>query len=342
MTSRNPSPRTLTIPRSESTRLLREHYGIEAVGLTPLHSELSTVVGVDLADGTRRVFRASASSPRELVLAHWRIGAADRLDDSGIPTGRSVPALSGEKVVEAETSDGPAALHVGEWLDGFMLSAALPTPFLMRAVGEAAARVSAGLADWPAPPAEVAHPWELLRTVETIQATVHSVTDPAARRLVDEALARFTATVEPRLADLPHQVVHHDLHDSNILVDTASERVTGVLDFGDMVWGPRIADLAIPGTHGARSSLDPTSAFIEVAEGWGRVSALEPEEIDLVFTAGLGRLAVTLSVWTDRANTERAEYARARSARTAKTLRRLLAADEATVRAELHRRLGRR
>ena len=177
MTSRNPAPRTLTVPRRETTRLLREYYGIDAVGLTPLHSELSTVARVDLADGSRRAFRASASSPQDLQLGHWRIGAADHLDTLGIATGRTVPTLSGEDVVEVETSAGLATLHVGEWLDGFMLSAALPTPFLMRTVGEVAARVSAGLADWPAPPADVEHPWELVNTVETIESTMGSITD---------------------------------------------------------------------------------------------------------------------------------------------------------------------
>ncbi len=334
------SARTLTISREESTQLLREHYGMEVVGYSPLNSELSTIAGVDLADGSLRVFRASASSPQESMLAKWRFGASDSMNGVGIPTGRSVPALSGEIVVDVETTAGPATLHVEEWLDGVMLSAALPTAFLMRTVGEVAARVSRALSNWPAPPFEVAHPWELARTVETIEATVGSVTDPEARELIEQALSRFASTVSPRLADLPHQVVHHDLHDSNILVDAAMREVTGVLDFGDMVWGPRIADLAIPGTHAARSSLDPMGAFLQVAEGWARVCPLEPEEIDLVFTAGLGRLAVNLSVWTDRARTERAEYALARSARTMKALKRLLAADEGVVQAELHRRLG--
>ena len=338
------TPQTLSVSHDEVARLLHEHYGLEPVRLTAMQSELSTVSRVDLApSGERRrslVFRASCGTPEELEAARWRIGAADHLAARGVPTGRTVPASDGSPIVSVELDAGPVVLHVGEWLDGVMLDSATPTSALMRSVGRVAGEVSAGLASWPAPPVELGHPWELTRTLETIAATIGSITDPGTRALLDEAVERFSSRVEPRLATLPRSVVHHDLHDSNLLVDAAAERVSGVLDFGDMVAGPRIADLAVPATHAGRAAEDPVDAFLLVAEGWGRTVPLDEEEIEVVFDAGLGRIAVNLSVWTDRAQSDRADYARARSARSERTLRLLLAADRQRVHEGLQQRLG--
>ncbi|MFC6234061.1 phosphotransferase, partial [Leucobacter soli] len=327
------TPQTLSISHDESAHLLREHYGVDPVRLTAMHSELSTVARVDLADDRSLVFRASCGTPEELEAARWRIGAMDHLAARGVPTGRTVPSADGSPIVSVELDAGPAILHVGEWLDGVMLDSAKPTPALMRSVGRVAGEVSAGLASWPAPPVDVGHPWELTRTLETVASTIVSVTDPATRAVLDAAVERFASVVAPVLPTLPRSVVHHDLHDSNLLVDTGAERISGVLDFGDMVFGPRIADLAVPAMHAGRAAEDPAEAFLLVAEGWGRAGQfentvqLEEDEIAVVFDAGLGRLAVNLSVWTDRARSDRADYARARSSRTERTLRLLLDAD---------------
>lgn len=338
------TPQTLSISPEESARLLREHYGLEPVRLTAMHSELSTIARVDLESGEGRrasvVFRASRGTPDELAVAKWRIGAMDHLSACGVPTGRTVPATDGSRIVSVESEAGPTILHVSHWLDGATLDSADPTPALMRSAGRVAGEVSAGLAAWPAPPVEVGHPWELTRTMETLASTINSVTDPSTRAVLDAAVERFATVVEPRLATLPRSVVHHDLHDSNLLVDTAAERISGVLDFGDMVFGPRIADLAVPATHAGRAAEDPVEVFLLVAEGWGRAVPLDDDEIAVVFDAGLGRLAVNLSVWTDRAQSDRAEYARARSARTERTLRLLLAADRQRVLEGLQQRLG--
>lgn len=336
MTDHTVAPETLTLAHEESARLLRAHYGLTRARLTAMHSELSTVARVDLEGAGSLAFRASRHTPEEFELAKWRIGAMDHLRALGVPVGGTVPALDGSRTPVVETTDGPAILHVGEWLDGVMLDSVPPTVELMRSVGRTAGAVSAGLADWREPPAEIGHPWELTRTLETVRSTLHSVTEPATRALLDEAIGRFEAAVAPRLPMLPRCVVHHDLHDSNLLVDIAAERISGVLDFGDMVVGPRIADLAIPAAHAGRAGDDPVSAFLQVAEGWGHAVRLTEEEIDVVYDAGIGRLAVNLCIWTDRASTDRAAYARARSARTERTLRLLLNADMPRVREHLH------
>lgn len=323
-------PETLSLPERAVRALLLEHYGLRAHALQPLESELSTVFRVATAEGRAFACKASAYSERALRIVRWQVGAMERLQRLGIPAGETLPDRAGASVRVAEWDGRPVILHVGGWLEGIPLSEADPSPALMRAVGRTAAAVSAALAEWPAPPAPVSHPWELVRTLRSIDDSLARMPASGARALVEAARDRFL-DMAGRLDALPRQTVHHDLHDSNLLVDGA-ESIGGVLDFGDMVRGPRIAELAVAAAYAGRAAESPVAAFLQVVEGWGRTVPLLPEEADALLDAAIGRLGVNLAVWTARGGGDRDAYARNRSARTARVLREFLDADPDAVR----------
>ena len=68
---------------------------------------------------------------------------------------------------------------------------------------------------------------------------------------IDALVAQFDADSAPRLASLRRSAVHNDLNDNNVLVagdgplHARHERISGILDFGDMVFGYTVADLAV-------------------------------------------------------------------------------------------------
>jgi Ser/Thr protein kinase RdoA (MazF antagonist) len=328
----------LDLDADDVARLVRSRYGLDPIAVHLLDSELSTVARLELR-GCALALKAQRSTPGELLRTRWRVAAMQRLSRAGLPVARTVPDVAGQDVAVADTGAGAVLLHLTGWLDGIPLEAAPATPALLHDVGRAAAAVAAGLATHPAPPGEVAHPWELARTLPTLEAA-GPLPDPALRRLVAEAAGRFRTEVEPRLPSLPRQVVHHDLHDSNLLVDPAAGRVTGVLDFGDLVVGPRVAELAVAAAYASRNAADPVAALLAVAEGWGRVLPLDEDEIAVVHPAAVARLAVNLAVWASRRDGRRGSYAQARSARSAAALAALLAAEPRGVLAALHDRLA--
>ena len=343
MTADTIAPNSLALAPEAVAEILVGAYGLRAASMQPFQSELSTVYRVALAgddgqpDGRCVAFKAIHHTDDEHALARWRIAAMDHLQDLGIPAGRTLPSLTGEATAVVASPAGPVIAHVGEWLSGAPLEAAPLTPELLRAVGDSAARATLALAELPAPPAPVTHPWELVRTLESLDASMGAAAEPHVSALLTRARALYLKRVAPVIADLPRSVVHHDMHDSNLLVDLDRNVVTGVLDFGDMVSGPRIADLAITAGYACRRADDPVAAYLEVAAGWGRAwraavegggsAPLTPAEVDVLFPASIGRLAVNLSIWTARASSDRGEYARARSASTERALELLLNAD---------------
>jgi Ser/Thr protein kinase RdoA (MazF antagonist) len=70
------------------------------------------------------------------------------------------------------------------------------------------------------------------------------VPDAARRAQLARVLDRFETKVAPVLPGLRAQVIHADLHTSNILLGEDLQ-VSGIVDFGDMTHAPLVCDLAV-------------------------------------------------------------------------------------------------
>ncbi|KAG0937998.1 hypothetical protein G6F31_015518 [Rhizopus arrhizus] len=106
----------------------------------------------------------------------------------------------------------------------------------------------------------------------------------------------FELAVLPALAALPSQIIHNDLSPSNILVDAAGSELAGILDFGDMVHAPRIAEIAIAASYQMAAAGNPLDVLSAVVAGYESVSALTPQErrhvLDLVLARLVQRMAI--------------------------------------------------
>lgn len=322
------APDSLSLTPTQVAQILEAHYGLLATSLTALQSELSAVYRVRLASGQSVAFKAIRYRKDDEMLTAWQTSAMEHLNALGLPAPATIRTEKGELLAVAETEQGLVIAHLGEWLSGTPLEAVPATPEMMHAVGVSGAHIALALGDVSRPAIQRDHPWVLSRTLETIRESLVAIEDQKIVTLLRQAEHRFERIVEPVLHDLPHAVVHHDLHDSNLLVDKQSERVNGVLDFGDMVWAPRIAELAVIAAYACRGADDPAKAYLGVAEGWGAVMPLNAEEVEVLLGASIGRLAVNLAVWSARSSSDRGEYARARSQTTVRGLVALLAVAE--------------
>lgn len=334
----SPATAGLDLPLPAVEALLLDHYGIVAESLRVFDSELSTVCRVRTARGAL-VFKAVHHLPEEHEVAAWRLTASEHLADHGIPVGRVVRNLNGELLAAVATQRGLVSVQVGQWLEGTpLLDAPLTSP-LLNDVGNTAAQISRLLADWPRPPFPVEHPWELTRSLTVLEQVMQVIDDDATRELITETEQRFTPYASV-LETLPRATAHHDLHDANLLVDVATARVCGVLDMGDMVPAPRVAELVVAAAYACRGAADPADAFLRVAEGWGTTVPLTSDEIAVLFPSALARLAVNMGIWRSRTHSDRGNYARARSGSSLRTLQALLTVDTAAMESALHDRLS--
>ena len=76
-------------------------------------------------------------------------------------------------------------------------------------------------------------------------------------------LGNFEARVLPVLPRLHRQPVHNDLNPHNIVVDAIQhQRISGIIDFGDLTLTARINDLAIAAAYQVADSDDPLGSCL--------------------------------------------------------------------------------
>ena len=90
------------------------------------------------------------------------------------------------------------------------------------------------------------------------------------------------------------QVIHNDVSGLNTLVD--ENRVTGVIDFGDLIHAPLVCDLAVPIAELIREHPDPIATAAEITAGYHAVTALEDDELRLIFDLVSTRCAMEIAI----------------------------------------------
>jgi hydroxylysine kinase len=257
--------------------------------------------------------RVDPGRAADLLAAHWRLDGAPRLgrldterddtfavragDDRGVlkiahprddpdeldaqtaaldHLARRDPALPVPRVRRTRTGASSAALdgrhaRLLSWLPGVALLDAPRSDAQLRAAGAALGRIAHALADFDHPGAHRVLAWDITRLPDLAAVTA----DP----LLGELIARFAAETAPALAALPHQVIHNDFHPGNLFVDPDDpERLTGVIDFGDLVHTARVVDLGVALCYLVPDEGEIRPALTPFLAGYESIVPLRPSE----------------------------------------------------------------
>lgn len=284
------------LPEAEIRHLARVHYGLTG-SLVRLTSERDLNHRLTTTDGQNFTLKiANAAEPAALTafqtaaLQHVARQAPD------LPVPRVVGSQDGRTILP--TPQG--ALRLLTWLDGTPLHATQASDPQRHAVGQALASLTAALCAFDHPAADHILLWDI-RQVPRLAPLLPAIESRALRAEATDFVARFAAEIAPALETLPAQIVHADFNPHNLL--TAPDdptRITGILDFGDMVRTPRICDLATAASYQIDPAcpLDSLAAFLQ---GYSTVLRLTDPEIALLFDLITARMITTLTITSWRA-----------------------------------------
>ncbi|HUF39343.1 MAG TPA: aminotransferase class III-fold pyridoxal phosphate-dependent enzyme [Anaerolineales bacterium] len=285
---------------TEAAHLASTHFGLHGV-LTPLVSERDQNFRIEPPEGDPRILKI-ASARQDPGVVDLQIRALAHLAgrDPALPLHRTIPTRTGAPTAFHTTPAGDEhILWMVGWLPGSVMAEHAPhSPRLRRDLGTLLARLDLALHGFFHPHARHNHPWDLTRTPALLPHT-HHIADASTRGQVETIFRTMETDVLPRLGRLRHQVIHQDGHSHNVLVDPARQNgIAGLLDFGDMIFGPLVCELAVAASSCLADdrSDDPLAALCDVAAGYDRVLPLEPDEIDLLYDLVLARHAQTIAI----------------------------------------------
>ena len=292
----------------QAEAIARQAFDIQA-SAHPLASERDQNFQLCAKDGSEWVLKIAnpAENPALLDMQTRALLHIAQVDPSlAIPRVKVTP--DGASFHEIDGPDGRRFIvRVLSFLPGRLLDDATLHPALLRDVGAMAARLARALRGFFHPAARHELLWDLTQS-PALRKRTHHIEDQGRRRLVEEVLDHFDAQVLPQLKMQRAQVIHNDVSGLNTLVD--ENRVTGVIDFGDLIHAPLVCDLAVPIAELTREHPDPIAAAAEITAGYHAVTALEDDELRLIFDLASTRCAMEVAIanWRVRDHPENTDY----------------------------------
>ena len=291
-------------PRFDATsaaRIARQLYGIDAVAL-PLPSERDQNFLLTDTAGERRVLKiANAGEQRGILEAQQAAMAHVASRTASCP--RPLPGLDGEIIASVRGDDGRTHLT---WAVSYLPGSPLGTvghrpTALLEDFGRTIASLGCALADFEHPAIHRDFHWDLANARRVIDEYRPLVSDTELGKAIDRIVERFDVHVRPLLDTLPRRAVHNDLNDYNVLVtgslaSAEGVRVSGIVDFGDIVHTYAVADLAIGSAYMMLGADDPLDAIANVVRGYANVAALRDNELQALFGLSAMRLCVSACI----------------------------------------------
>jgi 4-aminobutyrate aminotransferase-like enzyme/Ser/Thr protein kinase RdoA (MazF antagonist) len=202
-----------------------------------------------------------------------------------------VPAKSNELLVDA--GNGKFARMLA-WIPGELWSASETAESHKVALGRLIATVDNELAglDVTKYRSVLDRPfgWNALQ-VQSLADDVELIKDAELKANVKLILDRMINSTLSKVIALPHQLIHNDANDNNVVVHNGS--VVGLIDFGDLIYAPRVCGLAV-GCAYQLDARDPVASIYAIVRGYHEVAPLSPAELEVLFDLICLRVATSV------------------------------------------------
>ncbi|WP_439591304.1 phosphotransferase [Microbacterium sp.] len=310
---------------SESPASLTARWGGTPVGLERLESEVDETYRAAFVDGSAAILKiAVAGTAHETLDFESAVVDAALATDPTLPLARTIATREGATRIEA----GGRWARLVECLPGTDAAASIVDLVLVREIGRVAGLLTRALEGFRHPADERIVAWDV-RRAPGLRSRIDSLPGAGVRDDVTGALDELEEAL-PTIERLPAQVVHNDINGGNVLVDRG--RVTGIVDFGDAGFMPRVCDvgIAMSYTLGYTREPDVWAAPTRLLAGYRETVELSPDELAVLPVIVRARAAqrVLMSVAAAASSSEGRRDETERLARASADLRRLIAADD--------------
>jgi 4-aminobutyrate aminotransferase-like enzyme/Ser/Thr protein kinase RdoA (MazF antagonist) len=282
--------------KQDAINLAQELYGITA-SARELPSERDQNFHLkDDPDGEFVLKIANVAEKKEVldfqnkVLEHL----AER--DNAVAWPRVCATKRGERIATVKDPDGSTHLvRMLTYVPGVPLADARPhTPELLRSLGRFLGQMDKSLQEFSplVPPRDLK--WDMKNASRVINNYIEHIANPERRAIVEHFLQEFEQHVVPVLPALRASVIHNDANEYNVLV--SDQRVVGIIDFGDMVDGYPVCDLAIAVAYTMLGKTSPLAAATHVVGGYHEVFPLTERELAVLFYLICMRLCLSVII----------------------------------------------
>ena len=244
------------------------------------------------AEGRSWVFKVCHPDEGEAIMSSQAEALEHiALTDPLLPVPRLRRSGDGAKLSTVLHHDTQYRVMVLSWLDGEMPGDVELSSAHQFELGSLLARLGLALRGFVHPaPAARNLVWDTGKAGELAPQIAHLSDED--RPLAEEILSRHLEVTVPAMRHMRSQIIHGDVHPFNSVMD-GSGRITGIIDFGDLVHGALVLDLANAIADFLSPGHDLAGTIYNVVRGYCRVTPLEEAEADALLDLVEVRLLLT-------------------------------------------------
>ena len=284
------------VPEEEVKQIALEDYDLK-VSVRSLVSDIGQNFHLTAHDGKEYVFKiANQAESRPLLEAQNEVSERLAEMENSFQYPRIVPSLSGQQIFSLPAADGQYYnARLLTFLPGTFLADTRPhTTEMLFSLGQLLGRMDKVLCEYHHPALDRYWHWDLKHALD-LRHYLTEIKDARNRSLADHWLLQFETQVLPRIPLLRKSVIHNDANDHNILVGP-SGKVSGLIDFGDMVHSCTVFELAVALAYLILDKEDPLTVAIPVVQGYNKTNPLLEEELEILFYLVLTRLTSSVII----------------------------------------------
>jgi 4-aminobutyrate aminotransferase-like enzyme/Ser/Thr protein kinase RdoA (MazF antagonist) len=137
--------------------------------------------------------------------------------------------------------------------------------------------------------------WDLRNTLDVRQ-FLDNIASHKKKNIVSHFLNQFEAHVIPLMPDLKKGIIHNDANDFNLLMDMENDMVSGIIDFGDMVYTEIINELGVALAYLMMHKDDPLDPAMSVVSSYHKIFPLHDKELEVLFHLVAARLCISVVI----------------------------------------------
>jgi 4-aminobutyrate aminotransferase-like enzyme/Ser/Thr protein kinase RdoA (MazF antagonist) len=286
------------VTAEDAATLLAEHFGLSGP-ITELGSQQDRNYRIDVPQGrfVLKICRAEYArielEAQNAALAHL----AAKPDAPAVP--RVLPSRQDMDIIPVQLRGDDYQLRLLDFIDGDQLTRRKHLPAItVTALGSLGGRLASALSDFHHPGLARDLQWDLRRAQPVVHHLLEAVKDPQLKARIAAAVDEAAARLEPLRLALRLQAIHHDVTDDNVVSrvnDKGQLLPFGVIDFGDILQGWLVADLAVTCASLLHHSDGDPFAILPAVSAFHAVCPLNREELLALWPLVVARAAVLVA-----------------------------------------------
>ncbi|XP_017268830.1 hydroxylysine kinase [Kryptolebias marmoratus] len=248
----------------------------------------------------------NAEDSKNVNLIEVQTYAMSFAQQNGLPTQTVIPTNSGQLLSLEEMDCGSGCkkylVRLLTYLPGVTISKVPLTPELLYETGKMAARIDKVFEKMEHPHLSVLQRekfiWSL-SNVDLLEAYLGVLDGDPLQSVVKSVIHHYRTSVQPKQPNFRKCINHGDFNELNILVqpdDKSGNKISGILDFGDMNCGYYINELAIAIMYMMTVHPDPIKVGGPLLAGFESVFPLNEDEKDSLYFLVLSRFCQSLVI----------------------------------------------